>query len=158
MYCISFIKRQQSLFCNFTIMKKFIIKSLVAMLISWIIACVILVISEGTGSGLSGIGGFFLMGLMFVVIAWLIFILPFIKIIKRLMENDKLKFVFPIFTSIYGFLAFVLIFSVFTGFSEFITFLTQPTTISVAAAGVGLLWGLIFVLITQNSDKKEVAL
>ncbi len=136
-------------------MKTFILKSLVAIFLAWVVACIGVVILEGKGSVMADIFGFFVVGLVFIAVAWLVFLLPFMRLIKKAVEAPKLKYGFPILSAIYAFLVFTLLFSAVTGFSEFSIFFQTPTTVTVTAAAVGCIWGLALILLPNKSDAAE---
>ena len=129
-------------------MKQNIIKSISAMLIAWALVCIGLVIIEGNQDGIAGISGLFLMGLIFIILAWLVFILPFLKLmIRKLAESNIVRFLFPFFTAFYGFFAFVCIFCLLTlEFSIFIDFFKGTSLLGNTSLSVGFLWGLIFLI------------
>jgi len=129
-------------------MKKNIIKSLAAMAISWSIVCIVLLIVEGNQEGIAGVFGLFSIGLPFLFLAWLIFILPFLKLmLRKLAESNIVRFLFPFFTAFYGFFAFVCIFCLYAlDFRIFIDFFKGTSTLGNIALSVGFLWGLIFLI------------
>lgn len=126
-------------------------RSLYAMVAAFFVTLTVLFIYDGNGSLVDMAGIAFYIG-FFQFLAWLVFILPILSVIEKLM-NAELKMLVPLFTAIYGVLVFVVLVSVLFGdYTLWHDFLFEgPTLLTVLAAVSGFVWGVMYLIISKKN-------
>lgn len=121
--------------------------TLLAMAIAWVLGTTTMLIIAGVPSPGQAFEIFLMTGL-FAFMAWGLFILPFAgKIHRFFIQKHQRQWLLPILSTLYGYLAFVVLFSALTGSYEFLIY---PTTIGGYALGFGLIWGVAYLLIEKR--------
>jgi len=119
-------------------------RSLIAMSGAWLLASVGFALAEGGGTFSDILGLLFYTGI-FVGMAWLAFIFPFLKTIYKISQIEKLKLLFPLLTGIYGSITFIILFTLIFA-REWLGFEMFASSLNILAFSVGTIWGLLFIL------------
>jgi len=126
------------------------------MLIAGISASSVWILIIGGGK-LSDIFAVWFYVLFFALIAWLVFILPILKIINKIfISNKNYKILLPIFTTIYAVIVFALLMSAMAGEFVLLEFLARPTELTYVAAATGFVWGILYIVLTNSLQQKEI--
>lgn len=128
-----------------TLFSRHSLHSLLSMLISWVLASVLSVLYDGTGS-LSEMISYAMLVLSFVAITWIVGIFPFVHWFNKFLHKQANRIYFPLLSTGYATIVFALLLSVLLGIDTAFAVFKRLDVLVITAALIGCLWGILYLL------------
>lgn len=126
--------------------------TLLSMIVAWILGTFLMFAIAGIPSPGQAVELFLLTGI-FAFLAWVVFILPIAgKIHTFFIKKKERKWMLPVLSALYGYLAFVVLFS---ALMRNIDFMIYPTKIGMYSLAFGFLWGISYLLTERFKPASE---